>query len=213
MFFAVRKENENLLQSIQPKLNLTTPQPSTHTQVQDNSIGIEDNGNDNSGKSIGSLQGGQSLTRTNPLTSSDNALDGDMEEEDDQQKSNNDTSHENENISKGGGGEDEGGPSRSNNNNIIINRDMDNPSLKVNSSRPKRSRPKSLVDESVQNTRSSNIISSVLNGKVHVNVRNNTPPGLTKTRHLESTLIRFFKNSGGHGVRERRNLEGRSRKL
>jgi len=204
----VRKENENLLQSIQPQLNLqnlTTPQPTTHTQqVQDNSIA---NHQDTSmDKSIASLQqNGQSLTRSKDTS----LFDDTQNETGDEQKSNKTTNANNMDASDGGGG---GENSRSNNNGVI-NSDNDNPSLKSNSVRPKRSRPKSKLDEGDQpSSKSSSIIISVLNEKMAANNLNDTP-GLAKTRHLESSIIRFLKNSNGQERRERRNLERESRNL
>ncbi|CAL8083203.1 unnamed protein product [Orchesella dallaii] len=199
----VRKENESLLQSIQPQLNsqnLTTPQPTTQThQAQDNSIANQDNTMD---KSIESLQSGQSLTRSKVTSSFDDS----QSETGDEQKSNK-TANSNLDISEGGGGEN----STSNrSNNHVINSDNGNPSLKSNSIRPKRSRPRSKLDEvELTSSRSSSIIISVLNEKVGANDLNDTP-GLAKTRHLESSIMRFLKNSNGQ---ERRNLESASRNL
>lgn len=232
----MRKENENLLQSIQPSLNLhniTTPQPSTHTQqVHDNSNDNEESGQSIGDKSIPSIQSGQSLTRTkeeltlSSSSSSDNTQQG--EDIDEQQKSNNETTHLGNNSSSNGGGGDGGaggGSSfldRSNKNDSsskVAGNSNNNPSSKSISIRPKRriSRPSTELkggDIEDPPPRNSNIIINVLNEKVHSNVIKENPSGLMKARHLESTIIRFLKNSASSsGMRERRNLDLESRKL
>lgn len=232
----MRKENENLLQSIQPSLNLhniTTPQPSTHTQqVYDNSNDNEESGQSNGDKSIPSLQSGQSLIRTkeeltlSSSSSSDNTQQG--EDIDEQQKSNNETTHLDiiSSAGRGGGGGGGGGGgsfldrSNKNDSSKVAGNSNNNPSSKSISIRPKRriSRPSTELkgggDSEDPPPRNSNIIINVLNEKVHSNVIKDNPSGLMKARHLESTIIRFLKNSASSsGMRERRNLDLESRKL
>lgn len=235
----MRKENENLLQSIQPQLNLhniTTPQPSTQPQqVYDNSNGNDDSGQSGD-RSKSSLQTGQSLTLPkgeiilpSSSFSESSSSSGQGEDEEGQRTSNNDTNYDNVNIMssarKRGETDTEargGSIDRSNNDNSKIatssSNSNNNPSVKTNSIRPKRSksRPK-LVDGGGGGNMSPEInsskIISVLNEKVHTSVINETPPSPNKARHLESTIFRFLKNSSSTDARERRNLEQESRKL